>query len=125
MYSFIKNYWRLITLVVLATITTLSLLPVEQLPVVKGGDKIHHFIAYAFLTLPVAIKKPKHWQLILLAFVFYSGFIELIQGLFHRNGEWLDLVANISGILSGLIIAQIIIFIMKQFRSKKSENVND
>ncbi len=125
MYSFIKTYWQLITLIVLAIITILSLLPAEQLPTVKGGDKIHHFIAYAFLTLPVAIKKPKYWQLILCSFLFYSGIIELIQGLFHRHGEWLDLVANTLGVLLGLIIGQLIIAMMNQFKSKKIEDLND
>ena len=125
MFTFIRIYWRAITLLVLACITTLSLLPVEQLPIVSGSDKIHHFLAYGFLTLPVAIKKPKHWQIILLSFVFYSGIIELIQGLFGRNGEWLDLVANGTGILSGLALAQVILMIKKQWTSKKISDLAD
>jgi len=125
MYTLIKTYWLLITVIVLSIITILSLLPVEDLPKVSGSDKLHHFLAYAFLTLPVAIKKPKNWQLILLTFVLYSGCIELIQGLFHRSGEWLDLVANISGLFFGLLLAQLIISVMKRYKRKKLENITE
>jgi len=123
MFTLIKTYWLPITVVVLSIITTLSLLPVEDLPKVSGSDKLHHFLAYAFLTLPVAIKKPKNWQLILLAFVFYSGCIELIQGLFHRSGEWLDVAANITGLFFGLLLAQLIIVVMKRYKRNKMENI--
>jgi VanZ family protein len=124
MFSLIKAYWLPLTLMVLFSITTLSLWPAEQLPRVVGGDKIHHYIAYALLTLPVAIKKPKYWQFILLSFLFYSGVIELIQGYFNRYGEWLDLVANSLGILTGVIVAQLISYSIRTFINKNSNDYN-
>lgn len=96
------------TLLTLAAITTLSLWPLEFLPAVPGSDKIHHFIAYAALMLPTALRMPKHWLLIGLFFIIWSGAIELIQPYVNRYGEWLDLLANVAGLLSGLIIARLI-----------------
>jgi len=96
------------TLFTLAAITTLSFWPLTFLPAVPGSDKTHHFIAYAALMLPTALRMPKHWLLIGLFFIIWSGAIELIQPYANRYGEWLDLLANVVGLLSGLIIARLI-----------------
>ena len=77
--NIIKQYWLLISIVIIALITSLSLAPLQQLPSVPGSDKTHHFIAYAGLFFPVALAKPKHWFLIGIAFIMISGAIELIQ----------------------------------------------
>jgi len=105
---FIKKHWCPISLTVLALITTLSLTPLPHLPSVPGSDKTHHFIAYAGLFFPVALAKPKHWLLIGLLFIFWSGAIELIQPYVNRYGEWLDLLANSVGLGCGFILAWLI-----------------
>ena len=107
----IKSYWIAITLVTLGVITTLSLWPLEALPSVPGNDKTHHFIAYAALMFPTALRKPKHWKPIGLLFIIYSGTIELFQPYVNRYGEWLDLAANTTGVICGLLIAELIIYI--------------
>ena len=107
----IKSYWIAITLVTLGVITTLSLWPLEALPSVPGNDKTHHFIAYAALMFPTALRKPKHWKPIGLLFIIYSGTIELFQPYVNRYGEWLDLAANTTGVICGLLIAELLIYI--------------
>ena len=109
--ALIKKYWLSCTLFTLTAITVLSLHPLETLPPVPGTDKTHHFIAYATLMLPTALRKPKHWVLIVLLFIVFSGAIELIQPYVNRYGEWKDMLANIAGLACGLIIAEIV----KQF----------
>jgi VanZ family protein len=104
--SFISRFWQSITLVILALITIASLFPVEHLPAVPGSDKTHHFISYCGLMLPAAIRRPKHWLTLVLIFIVWSGLIELIQPYVNRYGEWLDLFANMGGILLAIIIAQ-------------------
>ena len=106
--NLIRKYWLFCTLFTLTTITVLSLYPLETLPPVPGTDKTHHFIAYATLMLPTALRKPKHWVLIVLLFIAWSGAIELIQPYVNRYGEWKDLLANIAGLACGLIIAEIV-----------------
>lgn len=103
----IKKQWIILTLFTLIAITALSLWPLDTLPAFPGSDKTHHFIAYALLVFPTALRKPPHWKLIALFFIAYSGVIELIQPYVNRYGEWLDLAANAGGILCGLLIAQL------------------
>jgi len=108
MVTFIQKHWLTITFFFLAIITAASLWPAAHLPPVPGSDKTHHFISYAALMLPTALKKPRHWFLIALFFLFFSGTIELIQPYFNRYGEWLDMLANTGGIICGIIIAKLI-----------------
>jgi len=112
---FIKKHWCLLSLTVLALITTLSLTPLPHLPSVPGSDKTHHFVAYAGLFFPVALAKPKHWLLIGVLFIFWSGAIELIQPYVNRYGEWLDLLANSVGLGCGFIIAWAVNAITEKF----------
>jgi hypothetical protein len=104
----IKTYWVVITLANLAAITFLSLSPLQQLPPVPGTDKTHHLIAYALLMFPTALRKPKNWLLIGLLFITYSGAIELIQPYVNRYGEWLDMLANVTGVVCGVLAAGLV-----------------
>ncbi len=66
-----------------------------------GSDKLHHLIAYAALSLPIAIRRHKFWLLLLLGCLLWSGAIELIQPYVNRYGEWADLAANFVGLVLG------------------------
>ena len=101
----IRNHWFIVTAICLAMITTLSLYPLEQLPPVPGSDKTHHFIAYAGLVFPVALRKPSHWLYLCVCFIAWSGAIEIIQPYVNRYGEWLDMAANCTGIACGICLA--------------------
>jgi VanZ family protein len=114
--NLIESKWIGITLFTLAAITTLSLWPHERLPSVPGTDKTHHMIAYALLMLPTALRKPNKWMLIGLFFIAYSGLIELLQPYVNRYGDWLDMAANATGVLVGLVVAEIFRYTLKRFR---------
>lgn len=116
MINFIKTYWQIITLLMLAGIACLSLWPAHQLPAVPGSDKTHHFIAYALLMLPVALRKPQHWLIIGLFFIGFSGAIELIQPYVNRYGEWLDMAANSLGLLFGWLLGQAINYLFPCYK---------
>jgi VanZ family protein len=104
----IKKRWKVLTFLILTAITVLSLLPLGALPPTPGTDKTHHFIAYAMLMLPAALRKPANWILLGVFFILYSGAIELIQPFVNRYGEWLDMFANSVGVICGVIIAWLI-----------------
>tara|TARA_B110000467_G_C18129091_1_gene372253 strand:- start:308 stop:670 length:363 start_codon:yes stop_codon:yes gene_type:complete len=108
MVDLIQKYWLVITAFLLVIIATASLWPAEFLPKVPGSDKTHHFIAYAALILPTALCRPKNWLFIVLAFLLFSGAIELIQPYVNRYGEWLDMWANAGGIVCGIAVAELI-----------------
>lgn len=102
----LSRFWLAATLLVLLAITLLSLWPAGSLPSVPGTDKTHHFIAYAGLMFPVALRQPKSWILIGVFFMGWSGAIELIQPYVNRYGEWLDMLANSGGLLCGVLLAR-------------------
>jgi len=62
--KFISRFYIALTMLILTMITLLSLWPVAELPAVPGTDKTHHFIAYAILMLPTAIRQHKKRWLI-------------------------------------------------------------
>jgi len=105
--DFTKKYWIVLSVLILASITILSLWPAAKLPPVPGSDKTHHFIAYALLMFPVSLGKPRYWLLIGLFFILWSGSIELIQPYVNRYGEWMDLLANFIGLVFGLLAARL------------------
>lgn len=106
--NLIKTYWLACTVLTLAAVTLLSLLPLPALPPVPGKDKTLHLIAYAALMFPAGLRRPKHIPAIFLVFVLYSGMIELIQPYVNRYGEWLDLAANTLGLACGLLLAEVL-----------------
>lgn len=103
--AIIRTYWIIITVILLAVITLLSLTPLPDVPVIPSNDKVQHFIAYGALTFPVVFTKPKYWLLIALFFLFWSGGIELLQPYFHHRRDWLDMLANGAGIACGVLCA--------------------
>lgn len=109
MISLIQKYWLPLTLMLLTSIATLSLWPVAQLPSVPGTDKTHHFIAYAALIFPAALRQPKYFYTIALGFIGFSGAIEMIQPYVNRYGEWLDMAANAIGLSCGWLIARMLL----------------
>lgn len=95
-------------------ITGFSFLPLDALPPAPGTDKTHHFIAYAMLMLPAAVRKPANWILLGLVFILYSGAVELIQPFINRYGEWMDMFANSMGIICGAMIGWLINLIVSE-----------
>jgi VanZ family protein len=113
--NLIKHYWVFITLFLLTAIATLSLWPAEHLPQVPGSDKTHHFISYGALIFPLALRKPKYWLWIALGFAAFSGAIELIQPYVNRYGEWLDMAANVAGLVCGIVAAKVILYCSENY----------
>ena len=105
LFQTIETCWLALSLALLAIITTLSLWPLDNLLLVPGSDKLQHFIAYSALVFPVALSQPQRWILVVIFFVLCSGLIELIQPFVNRHGEWLDMLANTSGVLCGVLLA--------------------
>jgi hypothetical protein len=108
--TFVKTYWFAFTLFIIVVISILSLWPLENLPSVPGSDKTHHIIAYAILMFPVALRKTNYCKLTVIFFIAYGGVIELLQPYVNRHGDWLDMVANIVGLVCGLLVVELIFY---------------
>ena len=103
----LRKYWIVLTVVLLMLITALSLYPLSSLPPVPGGDKTHHFLAYAALMFPVGLQKSKYWLIIGFAFICWSAGIELVQPQINRTADLLDIFTNGLGLICGLLLAQL------------------
>ncbi|MDA7747196.1 VanZ family protein [Psychromonas sp.] len=104
----VRDYWVIISIILFVVIASLSLTPLPKMPSVPGTDKIHHFIAYGVLVLPLMLKQPRYWFIVFIAYAVLSGAIELIQPQVNRYGEWLDMLANTGGLICGAAIAYFI-----------------
>lgn len=80
-------------------ISYVTLMPMEQLPVVAGSDKLHHILGFSGWTL-LCVFGPRKRFLNMAFFIFlWGGAIELIQPSVNRHGEWADFVADSAGVL--------------------------
>jgi len=104
MIKILNHYWKIFTLINFILITFLSLYPLPELPKEIGSDKIHHLIAYCSLTLSITIVQPNHYKKLILFFIIYGGFIELVQPYFNRYSEFLDFFYSTAGVFISLII---------------------
>lgn len=68
-------------------------------------DKLQHLMAYSSFAF-VACCCVRHWRrrwMVAIGILLFSAVIELLQGYIGRETSWLDLAANASGILTGLL----------------------
>lgn len=88
----------------------LSLWPLEQLPPVPGGDKLHHFIAYATLALLAVFRRQGIKGILLVATgaIALGGAVEIIQPYVNRHGEFEDFIANGAGVLIGITLGMLV-----------------
>jgi len=87
------------------TIIVLSFMPLTSL---AQQDKALHFSAYFALVLPLMLKQPKYWLVILLGYALLSGAIEILQPYVHHRYDIMDMLANTLGLVSGAMAAFII-----------------
>lgn len=102
--QFMAKYCLAISILLLAIITILSLLPMPELPKVAGNDKLHHLIAYLSLAVPMSLKGGPRLIWYLLFYIAWSGGIELVQPYANRYGEWADFFTNAVGVALGAFI---------------------
>lgn len=97
-----------------------SFIPTSGIPSIAVSDKFIHFLFYAvfavLLYLPIRISTKRAYSfvltfvIVLLTGFFLGSFIELVQHLVidGRFGEYLDLLANTLGIVTALLICEIL-----------------
>ncbi|HDS06732.1 MAG TPA: hypothetical protein ENO05_03815 [Bacteroides sp.] len=109
------------SILVAIVIALLSLIPGNSMPdsslfSIPALDKIGHFSMYAFLGFVALLEshcKPSCFRfhtLLLLCIFSLSIIIEVLQAtvVSTRSAEWLDLLANASGLLSGYLAFRVL-----------------
>jgi VanZ family protein len=91
-------------------IAILTHLPPQHLPHVRGGDKLHHFVAYATLALLLGFALmftfPRHVWLIwavLAVGMCYGAVDEITQAWVGRDTDLYDWYADAAGTAAGIL----------------------
>ena len=105
--------------VILTLITLLSLLPPKSTINLGNQDKISHYIAYFFLSInALLISKNRKKIITILLIILYGIILECLQSFVPgRFPSYNDVIANLLGALSGLVIILIGLKIFKQIDS--------
>ncbi|WP_411766748.1 VanZ family protein [Winogradskyella sp. A3E31] len=111
----LKVFWLIVSVVYTFVLIYFSLANVDSImpdsetyPI----DKVLHFIAYTVLSILWAICyhkafSKKHNRALLISLLFFGICMESTQEIISpfRTFDWLDLIANCAGVVSGMIIA--------------------
>ncbi|WP_172297880.1 hypothetical protein [Pseudoruegeria sp. HB172150] len=108
------------TLLLLGVIFVLTMIPLPQLPPAAGGDKLHHFIAFAAVAFPCALLYPHALVWTVPVIVAEAGLIEIIQPLVNRHRELNDFIADVIGIGIGIALGLTLRWVLKS-RSRRRE----
>jgi len=96
-------------MIVALLIAAMTLTPLPAAPSMAGGiDKVYHFLAFATLVFPLILTDSRRWTWVVPLAIVYGGAIELIQPSVGRSAEWLDFGANVTGVLAGAALAEIL-----------------
>ena len=100
-------FWLAAGLATLAVILVLALLPLPAPIPVADGDKIAHFLAFAWLALWfLGIFEPRLSLAVAVALTGYGVLMELLQSLTpYRSADVYDVVSDVAGIGAGWLLA--------------------
>lgn len=128
LYLFLKQYYKSIIVGSLIVWLSLSgsktLIPGRMLNI-PYVDKLGHFAMYGFFSAILLLDSCR-WQtklrfnyVILLIPVLFGALMEIMQMTFttSRKAETLDLLADIIGVATGIVLAQIAKRVLERFRS--------
>lgn len=97
-----------------------SLLPSLKVPDIDVSDKWMHFVFYAIFSFLLFLSTQGHtkradsrverWRFVFIVGTLVGLGIELIQHVLisGRQGEWLDVLANILGVFTALFISELL-----------------
>jgi len=132
-YLFIKQYYKSIIVGILILWLSLSgsksLIPGKMLNI-PYIDKLGHFAMYTFFSGILLLdscrwRTSRHFRYVILLFpLLFGALMEILQMTFttSRHAETLDLVANITGVSAGILLAHITLKTLERFRSSHPDH---
>jgi membrane associated rhomboid family serine protease len=95
-----------LTLIFTAVLTVAMLWPINQPPPgPDGSDKLVHLIAFAALAFPLARTGRFGLVPVFVCASVFGGLIEVIQPFFGRSADMQDWIADIAGVVFGIVLA--------------------
>ena len=104
---YMRNYLDIpLTLIVTTVLTVAMLWPIHQPPPGPDeSDKVVHLIAFAALAFPLARTGRIGLVPVFIGASTFGGLIELIQPTFGRSADMQDWIADIAGVVLGIVLA--------------------
>ena len=102
-----RNYLDIpLTLAVMLTLTVAMLWPMKAPPQAPdGSDKLVHLIAFAALAFPLARTGRIGLVPVFVGASAFGALIEVIQPTFGRSADMQDWIADIAGVVLGIVLA--------------------
>ena len=101
--------WLVLLVLLLAIISWLAFGSASPTPNLPGWDKVNHLLAFLVLGTVASFAHAPGWRRTMVTasgLLLYGAFIEIVQAqLPNRHGDWDDLVADVVGLLCGLLLA--------------------
>ena len=103
-------FWLIVGWVLVGFVVYFSLVPSPPEPITfPGEDKLVHFLTYAVMMLWFGLiyLPGRAYQNLGIGFIMLGFILELVQGLTnYRSLEYLDMLANASGVSIGWLLAR-------------------
>ena len=88
-------------------VLVLTLVPAPPPVLTTGWDKSNHLLAFAVMAWLGCKAFPQRLAVMLLGLLAYGALIEIMQSFTpNRSAEWLDMFADLLGILLGLVLSR-------------------
>lgn len=98
---FPARHWLGLSMLALALLTVLSLLPLPAPSGVTGSDKLLHLVAWGLAVIPAALALGWRVLPVVVVFLAWSIAIEFVQPFVGRFLEVADMIANAVGLALG------------------------
>ncbi len=94
----------LLTTGIAVGIAVATLMPPLESDQPAGSDKLYHVLAFGVLAFPLTTIRPRWSPWLFILFSAYGAVIELIQPYVGRSREVADLVADMAGVVCGMVL---------------------
>jgi VanZ family protein len=120
----IASHARTLAVVYFILLFTGTHVPIDPSEIVETSDKVLHYTGYALLTflvltgweLTIGRLQPKHYFAVWLAGTLYGAFDEITQIPVGRSCDMNDWLADVCGILTGLVVFRLVSAIVYRVR---------
>ncbi len=92
------------TLLIAVAICITTLTPAMPSVGPPGSDKLQHFAGFFCLALPLGYARPRWGWHIIAGVAGFGAMIELVQPYVGRGAEWGDLLADIAGASTAVLL---------------------
>lgn len=110
-------FWRSAFWLSAACVAYGSLVPGDTLPPLASSDKLLHLLGHGGVAFCGALAYPRHWRYLYGLLPLFGAGLEVLQcWVPNRSFDWLDMVANVAGV----VLAFLLVGTWRRYRKTQS-----